>query len=246
MPPEPSFLTADWHNLAMLNYEIESAVLKARVPAGCELDLWFGRAFVSVVGFQFLRTRVLGVPIPFHRRFEEVNLRFYVRRKAEGTWRRGVVFIKEIVPRSAIALVARSVYGENYVALPMRHSMDRAAAGGSTRLAYEWRHLGRWEGLSIGFSGLPSTPSDEAEESFMTEHYWGYSRRRDRATVEYQVEHPRWRVWSAATAALSCDVSALYGPEFADALTGSPSTAFVAEGSPVVVRRGRRLTERDC
>jgi uncharacterized protein YqjF (DUF2071 family) len=240
-PTEPGFLTAEWLNLAMLNYEIEPFVLKQRVPAGCELDLWFGRTFVSVVGFQFLRTRVRGLPIPFHRNFEEVNLRFYVRRKTEGTWRRGVVFIKELVPRSAIALVARRVYGENYVALPMRHSVDRGTEGGPTRLAYEWRRFGTWEGLSISFSGLPTTPSDDAEEAFITEHYWGYSRQRDRATVEYQVEHPRWSVWRATTAGLSCDVSSLYGPEFVEALAGRPSTAFVADGSPIVVRRGRRL-----
>lgn len=241
MPPEPRFLNAEWRNLAMLNYEIHPSSLRERIPAGCELDLWFGRAFVSVVGFRFLRTRVLGIPVPFHRNFEEVNLRFYVRRKADGTWRRGVVFIKELVPRSAIALVARKIYGENYFALPMRHSIDRAVGDGSTRLAYEWHRSGNWEGLSINFSGPPTTPSDEAEETFITEHYWGYSRQRDGTTVEYQVEHPRWRVWRAASSDLSCDAAELYGPEFADALSGSPSTAFVADGSPIVVRGGRRL-----
>src|SRR5262245_53035082 len=117
------FLTAEWRDLAMLNYEIDPAVLASRVPPGCELDTWDGRTFVSVVGFRFLRTRVLGVPVPFHVNFEEVNLRFYVRRKADSEWRRGVVFVKELVPRRAIALVARVAYGENYVAFPMRHSI---------------------------------------------------------------------------------------------------------------------------
>src|SRR5262245_27677971 len=111
----------------MLNYEIDPGVLAGRVPAGCELDAWSGRCFVSVVGFQFRRTRVLGVPIPFHRHFVEVNLRFYVRRKAEGGWCRGVVFVKELVPRRAIAWVARRLYGENYDALPMRHAIGAGA-----------------------------------------------------------------------------------------------------------------------
>jgi uncharacterized protein YqjF (DUF2071 family) len=242
MQPASPFLTAEWRNLAMLNYEVDPAILKERVPAGCELDFRFGRTFVSVVGFQFLRTRVLGVPVPFHTSFEEVNLRFYVRRQVDGTWRRGVVFIKELVPRAAIAWVARRVYGENYVALPRRKEMDRAAESDSTTLRYRWRRLGTWEGLTIGFSGSPSTPSEDSEEAFIAEHYWGYSRQRDGATVEYQVEHPRWRVWRAEDAALSCDVAALYGVEFADALSGSPRTAFVADGSPIVVRNGRRLT----
>ena len=238
---ERRFLTAEWRNLVMLNYEIDPAILAGRVPAVCELDTWRGHTFVSVVGFQFIHTRVLGIPIPFHRHFEDVNLRFYVRRKAEGTWRRDVVFVKELVPRRAIASVARRVYGENYVALPMRHSVDSFTDSGSVTVAYQWQRLGTWEGLSASFSGSPVLPPDEAEETFITEHYWGYSRQRNNSTVEYQVEHPRWRVWRAATASLECEVSSLYGPEFVDALSDSPSTAYVADGSRVVVHTARRM-----
>jgi uncharacterized protein len=223
----------------MLNYEIDPAVLAARVPAGCELDTWDHCTFVSVVGFWFARTRVLGVPIPFHRHFEEVNLRFYVRRKDLNGWRRGVVFVKELVPRRAIALAARQVYNENYIALPMRHVID--VADGRGAVAYEWRRSAVWEGLSVAWSGSASVPPENSEESFITEHYWGYARQRDGGTIEYQVEHPRWRVWRAASAALRCNVSTLYGAEFAEALGGVPSTAFVADGSHVTVRRGRRL-----
>jgi len=238
--PRAVFLTAEWRNLAMLNYEIDPAILVPLLPAGCELDTWRGRTFVSVVGFQFLRTSVLGVPIPFHRDFEEVNLRFYVRRNHDGSWRRGVAFIKELVPRRAVAFIARAVYGENYVALPMRHAIGEVSDDGLTTHRYEWRR-GVWEGLSVTFSGWPSVPAEDAEESFITEHYWGYARQRDGSTVEYQVEHPRWSVWRAHNALLSCDVPTLYGPEFAEALSGAPSTAFVADGSPIVVRRGRRI-----
>lgn len=236
---EPRFLAAEWRDLAMLNYEIDPSLLASRVPDGCQLDTWAGRTFVSVVGFQFLRTRVLGVAIPFHRDFEEVNLRFYVRRKSDGGWRRGVVFIKELVPRPAIAFVARTVYGENYVALPMRHELARD--GHATRLAYQWRHGGRWQGLSVAYSGAPEIPADESGEAFITEHYWGYSRQADGTIVEYQVEHPRWAVWRASESCLACDVAALYGPEFVPALAAPPSTVFVADGSPIVVRRGHRL-----
>ena len=241
MSTEPRFLAAEWRDLAMLNYEIDPTNLAEHVPAGCELDSWGGRTVVSVVGFQFLKTRVLGIPIPFHRNFDEVNLRFYVRRKVEGQWRRGVVFLKEIVPRQAIVLVARGLYGENYVALPMRHLIDRAADSGPTTIAYEWRRFGEWEGLSLTVSGSPSTPADDTEETFITEHYWGYSSQRDGATVEYQVEHPRWRVWRETAAGLACHVASLYGHDFVEALSGPPRTAFVAEGSAIVVRRGRRL-----
>lgn len=234
--PEPSFLTAAWRHLVMLNYVVDPALLASRVPRGCELDFFGGRTFVSVVGFLFLDTRVLGVPIPFHRDFEEVNLRFYVRhRAADGTWRRGVVFVKELVPRWAIAFVARTVYGENYRALPMRH---RLADG---ELAYHWKRDGRWEGMSARFAGEPALMPPEAEENFIAEHYWGYARQRDGRTVEYQVEHPPWKVWRATSATFDADVAGLYGPEFVATLAGEPSTTFIAEGSEIIVRRGRIL-----
>src|SRR6185503_10439864 len=104
--------TAHWRFLMMLNYEVDPSVLHPLVPRGTELDTWHGRTYASVVGFLFLDTRVLGLAIPFHRDFEEVNLRFYVRRREAEAWRRGVVFIKEIVPRWAIATVARVAYNE--------------------------------------------------------------------------------------------------------------------------------------
>jgi uncharacterized protein YqjF (DUF2071 family) len=239
--PAPRFLTASWRNLAMLNYEIDPQILSARVPAGCELDSFGGRTFVSVVGFQFLTTRVLGIAIPFHTDFVEVNLRYYVRRFVDGQWRRGVVFVKELVPRRAIAFTARAVYGENYAALPMRHTVTRADDGMPTALRYEWRRHGSWEGLFMSFSGRPKTPAGDSEETFITDHYWGYSKQRGRATIEYQVEHLPWRVWEADASELSCDVGSLYGSEFVDALSLPPHSAFAAEGSAIVVRGGRRI-----
>lgn len=238
--PRP-FLTATWRNLVMLNYEVDPSVIAGLVPAGCVIDSWKGRTLVSVVGFRFLATRVLGVPIPFHRNFDEVNLRFYVRHKEEGEWRRGVVFVRELVPRRAIAFVARFVYGEKYLALPMRHRIEPGEGVEPRRLAYQWRRSDTWEGITASVSGSSFLPADDAEETFITEHYWGYSRQRDGSTVEYQVEHPRWRVWRTETASLECDVAALYGSAFRESLTSSPSSAFVADGSPVVVRQGRKM-----
>ncbi len=232
---EGRFLTARWEHLAMLNYEIDEAALSARVPRGCELDRHEGRLFVSVVGFRFLGTRVLGIPVPFHRDFDEVNLRFYVRCKQEGEWRRGVVFVKELVPRGAIAWVARELYGENYEARPMRHRLT------PTEVAYEWQHGDAWEGLTLEYEGEPQLTPDDSCETFITEHYWGYAKQKDGGTVGYQVEHPRWRVWRAKRASLKADVAALYGPEFVEALSGAPSTAFLADGSEIIVRKGRRL-----
>ena len=240
--PTP-FLTAEWRDLAMLNYEVDPAVLRALVPHRTELDTWNGRTFVSVVGFRFLDTRVRGLAVPRHRDFEELNLRFYVRRKAKDGWRRGVVFVKEIVPRRAIAWLARVIYQENYFALPMRHDVTPQGVPSSMtrRAVYEWFHAKRWNGLTLEFAGNPYVPADDSEETFITEHYWGYARQRDGGTVEYQVEHPRWSVLRATTATLDCDVARFYGSEFASFLCAPPSSAFIAEGSRVTVRRGVQL-----
>jgi hypothetical protein len=239
----PLFLSAEWRYLAMINYEIEPELLQPFVPAGTELDTWNGKMFASMVGFLFLNTRLLGLPVPFHTNFEEVNLRFYVRRRGPEGWRRGVVFVKELVPKTAIAAVARLVYNENYQALPMRHTLEqrRETASTSVTAEYGWRANGRWNRLQVQTDGplLPMASGSEAE--FIAEHYWGYAAQRDGGCVEYQVEHPPWRVWPVGQSLLDCDVAALYGPQFVAPLTASPSSAFLAEGSAVVVRQGRRI-----
>lgn len=237
------FLTAEWKHLAMLNYEIDPAILRPLVPAHTELDSWNGKTFVSVVGFMFLKTRVLGLPIPFHQNFEEVNLRFYVRYQCGGEWRRGVVFIKEIVPRWAIATVARVVYNENYAAMPMRHSLD--LQGGAIQsggvVEYGWRHQGQWHSLRVRTQGASQTLVKGSEEEFITEHYWGYAAQKNGGCMEYQVEHPPWQVWQVSESSLQCDVAKLYGSPYVEALGGKASSAFVAEGSPIIVRKGVRL-----
>ena len=224
----------------MLNYEIDPSVLQPFVPTGTKLDQWSGKTFVSVVGFMFLNTRVLGLPIPFHTNFEEVNLRFYVRRITLDGPRRGVVFIKEIVPRAAIAWTARTFYNENYVSLPMRHKISGDAEGESI-FCYEWNFNRCPNWLSATICGQASEIEEGSAEEYITEHYWGYARQRDGGTVEYQVEHPRWRVWSAKSYDLRCDFERLYGRAFAPFLLQPPASAFVADGSAVTVRKGRRL-----
>lgn len=236
------FLTAVWQHLAMLNYEADPAVLAPFVPAGTEIDRWNGTVLISVVGFQFLDTRVWGIPIPFHRNFEEVNLRFYVRHKAKDGWRRGVVFIKEIVPRAGIALVARKLYNEPYLALPMAHRIE-AAGGVIKSVAYAWRFNGRPNTVEVTPRPAAQPLRAGSEAEFITEHYWGYNAQRDGTTLEYQVEHPRWRVYDVVEARLDCDVAGLYGRQFSDSLAGQPTSAFLAEGSAVTVYQGRRLTK---
>jgi uncharacterized protein YqjF (DUF2071 family) len=232
-----TFLTAEWRHLVMLNYAMDAGILKRFVPPGTELDSYRGDYFVSVVGFRFLNTRIFGWAIPFHQNFEEVNLRFYVRRRSDEGWRRGVVFIRELVPRRAIAFVARACYGEPYVALPMRHKIDHTTDG--IRAEYSWRREGRWESVVAAAEGAPKTVESGSLEEFITEHYWGYTAR-GAACSEYQVEHPPWQVWHALTAGFEADVASLYGTLFVESLTARLSSAFIADGSPVVVRQASR------
>jgi uncharacterized protein YqjF (DUF2071 family) len=237
------FLTGEWRYLAMLNYRVEPELLQPFVPRGTSLDFWQGSTYVSLVGFLFRDTRVLGVPVPLHRDFEEVNLRFYVRRSVGEEVRRAVTFIKEIVPRAAIATLARLAYNEPYVAMPMRHSIAAQAgadvAQGEVR--YEWRQRGEWCSHAVEESGdaRPLQPGSEAE--FITEHYWGYTRQRDGGTVEYQVTHPRWRIWSVNRAEVLGDLAALYGAELSRVLMRAPDSAFLAEGSAIAVHAPERL-----
>jgi uncharacterized protein YqjF (DUF2071 family) len=234
-----TFLTAEWRNLVMLNYEVDPGLLSNFVPAGTELDRWDGKVFVSLVGFRFLDTKVCGIPIPFHRNFDEINLRFYVRRAVGDEIRRGVVFIKEIVPRWAIAAVARRVYNERYVALPMKHQVKQDES--AMFAEYAWRSGPDWSRINIRADGSPELPAEGSPEQFITEHFWGYSAQIDGTTVEYRVAHPRWRVWSGHRAKFEGDATELYGKELAKILASPPSSAFLAEGSEVTVFRGQKI-----
>ena len=226
------FLTANWRYLAMLNFVADPKILQPLVPRDTELDFHEGRTFLSVVGFLFLDTRVVGLPIPLHRDFEEVNLRFYVRKKSADTWRRGVVFVREFVPKRAIATIARTFYGEPYIALPMKHQIDHVDL--KLSVEYSWRRGRKWESLKMNATGEPQIIPAGSHGEFITEHYWGYTCFRGGCS-EYRVEHPRWKIWNADRFEFSADVAALYGEQFVETLSAAPRSAFIADGSPIEV-----------
>ena len=234
---EQVFLSADWRDLVMLNYEVEPSLLSRCVPRGTTLDSFNGRTYISLVGFRFCNTKLLGcLPVPFHTNFDEVNLRFYVRRKEGNDVRRGVVFIAEVVPRRAIAMTARLVYEENYIHLPMKHRIETQDLNTTTE--YRWKVGDQWCTLFARAVGLPSQPQEGSLEQFITEHFWGYSTQRARSCVEYHVSHVPWQVRASAEAGFEGETSALYGAELATVLKRRPDCAFVADGSPVIVFRG--------
>jgi uncharacterized protein len=226
--------------LVMLNYEVDAKLLDAHVPAGTVLDSFDGRTYASLVGFRFRHTKLFGyLPIPFHADFDEVNLRFYVRSKENNEDRRGVVFIAEIVPKRAVAQIARFAYGENYVCLPMKHRINM---NGATKTAeYEWQLRGAWSKLYAHASGAPAPAEEGSLEQFTTEHYWGYSTQRSGVTLEYRVSHVPWNVWKTTAAGFEGDATALYGFELGKVLQRRPDSAFVADGSPVAVFGGKKI-----
>ena len=231
------FLTARWHYLALLNYAVDPSLLTHRVPPGTEIDRFGDRTYVSVVGFRFLQTRVLGVAVPLHQDFDEINLRFYVRRRAADGWRRGVAFVRELVPKRAIATVARLAFCEPYAAVAMSHEVvDRGeGAGRHVSAEYGWRDRRGGCTIALRAHGDPVLPTAGSAEEFIVEHYWGYGIDRKGRGLEYGVRHDPWRLWSADDAAFSGDAAAAYGTELAQIVTRTPDSAFLAEGSPISV-----------
>ncbi|MCC6452222.1 MAG: DUF2071 domain-containing protein [Acidobacteria bacterium] len=230
------FLTAEWRDLVMANYEVDQALLEPLVPAGCELDQHDGKCFVSLVGFMFLNTRVLGVPVPFHVNFEEVNLRFYVRHETKDEVRRGVVFVKEIVPRWAIAFVARTLYGEPYEAWKMAHIRNRSEVG------YSWSKGDRKNSVRVEVGENLGVPAAGSEGEFIIEHYWGYTRRGNWRTDEYKVEHPKWELFAVKDAAINVDFDYTYGQTFAFLSDSRPHSVLLAKGSEISVFKGKSIS----
>jgi uncharacterized protein YqjF (DUF2071 family) len=234
-----TFLSAEWRNLLMANYETDPSLLKPFLPRYTELDTFRGTHYISLVGFLFQNTRVKGFAFPFHRTFEEVNLRFYVRYKEDGNWKRGVVFIKELVPRRMITFVANTIYRENYATLPMKHSWSSSEE--ALQVAYYWKVNSDWNYLKAIAEKESQPLASGTEEEFITEHYWGYTFFNNACTGEYGVSHPSWRVHPVRSYEVRCDVAALYGSQFTETLNQPPLSVFLAEGSPIEVAKGKRL-----
>lgn len=235
-----TFLKAQWKNLLMLNYEVDPAILQKHLPPGTVLDTWQGKTLVSMVGFLFHDTSVLGIKWPFHINFEEVNLRFYVRYFDGKEWKRGAVFISEIVPKSMIALMANTLYNEHYMATPMKHDIY-AVDDDHTNFNYQWKYKGRWNqlGAIVNNNRRPIEPG--SAEEFIFEHYWGYNKLDANTTIEYQVEHISWQIGEVTDFVFEADVEGLYGKEFVPYLTTKPLSVFFADGSEIGVRMGAKF-----
>ena len=223
----------------MINYEVNSQILEKYVPKGTEIDFFNGKCYVSFIGFLFENVRVLGMKIPFHSDFEEVNLRFYVRRFENGVWKRGAVFISEIVPKHAISFVANTFYNERYQTLPMKHTLK--VHENSREFIYQWKIKNKWNKIHVKTNKNPIAIEVDSEAEFITEHYFGYTKINENATFEYQVTHPRWQQLEVINNTSEIDFEGVYGSEFAFIKELKPASVFLAIGSKITIEDKRKI-----
>jgi len=238
-----SFLHAEWKNLAILNYEVDPKILEKYIPAGTEIDIWNNKCYVSLVGFMFKNTKVLGVKIPFHVNFEEVNLRFYVKRFENGEWKRGVVFIKEIVPKKAITFIANTLYQEHYETQKMKHEIIEDDE--TQTFIYQWKNKEQWNTIQLETEKNPLEIEIDSEAEFITEHYFGYTKIDNETTFEYEVQHPRWEQFKILNHKVDIDFQENYGNDFEFLETTIPTSVFLAKGSAIEVKNKRKLEIAD-
>lgn len=233
------FLSAEWRKLILVNYEVPKDVLVPYLPKGVEFDIYNDKLFVSLVGFIFKNTRVKGFKIPGHINFEEVNLRFYVKRKMpDGTYRRGVVFIKEIVPKRMISVVANLFYGEHYITRKMNHMIQR---NDRLHVSYSWLHEKKWNRFEVEAKSVSRRLEDDEQAHFITEHFWGYTKRDEYKTAEYEVGHPTWKVYDVLNHHVRVDFGRVYGRDFEFLNQLAPDSVYLAEGSEIFVNDGAIL-----
>ena len=229
-----NFLTAKWQNLIMANYAVDPEVLKAYLPKGVAFDFYEGKTYVSLVGFLFKSTKLFGVPVPFFGTFEEVNLRFYVKRKDGTEWKRGVVFINETVPHKAVAWMANKLYKEHYTAIPTSHSWK--ITDESKHISYQWKANGQWNTMEVTAEIAAQDMVHGSFEQFIFEHYYGFTRINTEGTEEYRVEHPSWLTHHVRKSSIHCDFGASFGNDFRFLNNSEPVAVMLAAGSPVSVK----------
>ena len=234
------FLHAAWNNLVMANYVVPKELLSPYIPDKTELDFYEGKTYVSLVGFMFLNTRIRGFSVPYHVNFEEVNLRFYVKHNDRCKWKRGVVFIKEIVPKPAISFIANNLYREKYSTMKMKHF--HIEKDDVIETCYKWKYKDKWNELTATCHKKSLPMRINSEEEFFAEHSWGYTKYNDTKTYEYEVRHPRWEIFQISDYVIDCDFKGIYGNEFSFLNRTKPSSVFMAKGSEVRIHSKTSLS----
>lgn len=229
------FLTAHWKNLIMINFEVSPKFLMPLVP-GTEFDLWENKAFVSLIAFLFDKTKFLGIPAIGNKKFEELNIRFYVKRFEGENQKRGVAFVKEIVPKPLVTGIANLLFSEHYQTMKMSHKVNFVETN-QTKIQ-NLEYIAEKDLFHRFSARLESKLTDMKEgsfEEFIAEHYWGYSRVNDHKTIEYEVQHPIWQIYKESDVSYTCDFEKLYGNKWKFLNLENPHSTFVAKGSEVSI-----------
>jgi uncharacterized protein YqjF (DUF2071 family) len=237
------FLKAQWENIIMANYEIDPEILYPYLPKGVELDLYKGKAYVSLVGFMFKKTKLFNVAIPWFGTFEEINLRFYVIRKEGDKWKRGVVFINETIPYPIVAWMANKLYKEHYTVVPTRHEIS--IEKNKQNVNFEWLLNKKWNSIYVEATTDSKAMKNQSLEKFIYEHYYGYTKIDEHNTEEYKLQHPSWMVNEVLDYKIDCDFTAMYGESFSVLNTAKPEAVFIAEGSSVAIQWKRNRLNFD-
>lgn len=242
----PGFVAARWRNVALLSWPVADELLEQLLPGGLEIDHWGGAAYISLVGLWFDDLRVFGIPAPA-RRYEEVNLRFYVRRPqcADGGGP-GVIFIRQLVPHRMTAFLARRIYGEPFLSVPMWHRFggaDAADPAGACRVEYGWRSPGRQEGFWLESDAEPGYAARGSLEEFLTARYWGYNGKPGAGARAYNLIRPPWLIRRAGVWGLDCDFVSWYGADLGSVMAAPPASTLLASGSWAKLNRPSKLKD---
>ncbi len=232
------FLKAKWENIIMANYAVPQEVLKPYLPKGVELDLYKEEAYVSLVGFMFKGTRLFNIPIPYFGNFEEINLRFYVKRKEGDIEKRGVVFINETIPYKLVAWVANKLYKEHYTTIPTKHVINENE--NEKQIEYYWAKNKKWNSIKLLASAVAYKMENDSFEFFIYEHFLGYTKVDKYTTIEYELMHPSWEINKVESYSIDCNFAQMYGSDFEVLNHQKPTAVFMAVGSHVEVQWKRK------
>ncbi len=223
------FLTARWEHLIVASYAVPEPLLRPLLPPGMDLDFQDGKCFASLVGFQFLDTRVLGVSWPAHRDFAEWNLRFYVRRGPV----RGVVFVREFVPKPIVAVVARLIYNEPYRVARITGAIKSEPP--TVTVSYTLRRGSRSHSLWVAADPESRPIQPGSREDFFLNQSWGFGTSRRGRRLQYEVVHPPWEIFPIRESVIDVSWGEMYGPEWSVMEGVQPVCVALAKGSPVSV-----------
>ena len=226
-----SLLTCEWRKLAFANYIVPPEILEKYLPAYTKLDYFNGNCFVSLVGFQFQNVQIAGIKVPLHTNFEEINLRFYVKRFDGAQWKKGTVFISEIADKTALSTMANSIFHENYQTLPTKQEVEEGDEFLKTR--YSWLHDEEWQHIEVKSTTIASPMARDSEEEFLLHRLWGYGKHSEKETNEYHFSHPSWHTYGVQEFSIKVDFTRVFGSEFNILSSAIPHSVMLAEGSSV-------------